>query len=351
MMMERSAACTMTLRVQKSRRGIVRGKRQQQQQGRRRRCCVVEAGGMEDGGAGRRVVYGTVSMNHAGHDKEAHPERKERLFAIEEELERSGIQSDARVRKIAHVENENEYDDEEARTTTAEKEEERILKVHSRAYVADLEGLNASMQRALDAEREKIRRASGDEAATLASVRPHILDEDTYFTTASLRAAKESARLACALVDDVVLRANAGLVPETAFALCRPPGHHAVPYEASRPFGFCLLSTVAIAVKHAQTLPNVHRVAIFDFDVHHGNGTESAFLDDPNVLFISSHQDGSFPNTGHADTTGTDGTNININFPADAGTRHNGWSQIPSLYSVIHVHSLHVLICACADVC
>jgi acetoin utilization deacetylase AcuC-like enzyme len=103
-----------------------------------------------------------------------------------------------------------------------------------------------------------------------------------------------------------------------AYALVRPPGHHALPDAA---MGFCLFGNVAIAVHHARLARGVQRVAVVDWDVHHGNGTQAAFYDDPSVLTISLHQDDNFPpDSGHVEENGAgDGEGYNINVPLPPG--------------------------------
>ena len=103
---------------------------------------------------------------------------------------------------------------------------------------------------------------------------------------------------------------------EPAVALVRPPGHHA---ERDRAMGFCFYNNVAVAAAHALA-SGVARVAIVDIDVHHGNGTQWIFYDDPRVLYISSHQFPFYPGTGAADETGTGaGAGFNVNIPLEAG--------------------------------
>jgi acetoin utilization deacetylase AcuC-like enzyme len=105
----------------------------------------------------------------------------------------------------------------------------------------------------------------------------------------------------------------------STFALLRPPGHHATP---GRAMGFCLFNNIAIAAKYALNKYSLERILILDFDVHHGNGTQAVFYDDPRVLYISTHQYPHYPGTGGIDETGSRqgrGTTINIPLPAGCG--------------------------------
>ncbi len=115
---------------------------------------------------------------------------------------------------------------------------------------------------------------------------------------------------------DAVIRGDV----KNAYALVRPPGHHAV---AERGMGFCLLGNAVIAIKHAMAVHGLERIVTVDWDVHHGNGTQSGFYDDPNVLTISIHQDMNYPpDSGTVDQTGEgagEGYNINIPLPAGSG--------------------------------
>jgi acetoin utilization deacetylase AcuC-like enzyme len=147
-----------------------------------------------------------------------------------------------------------------------------------------------------------------------ASRGPGFLDHgDTYVTPASYQAALEAVGGAISVVD-AVIEDQAG----SGFALVRPPGHHT---SATRPSGFCLLNNIAIAARYAQSL-GYPRVMIFDFDVHHGNGTQDLFEQDPSILYISTHQYGIYPGTGSIHETGSgegSGSVVNIPLPARAG--------------------------------
>jgi len=135
------------------------------------------------------------------------------------------------------------------------------------------------------------------------------LDGDTYITPLSFDAALHAAGGAIAAVD----RALDG---EHSFAFIRPPGHHA---ERARAMGFCLLNNIAIAAEHA--LKHVDRVAIVDWDVHHGNGTQHAFYPSGRVLYCSVHQEHHFPYTGSVEETGTGaGRGFTVNAPVEAGS-------------------------------
>ncbi len=106
---------------------------------------------------------------------------------------------------------------------------------------------------------------------------------------------------------------------QNAFCVVRPPGHHAT---ASRGMGFCVLNNIALAARYAQRRHGVDRVLIVDWDVHHGNGTQEIFYQDPSVFFFSSHQWPLYPGTGRADETGDgagQGTTMNFPFPAGSG--------------------------------
>lgn len=139
-------------------------------------------------------------------------------------------------------------------------------------------------------------------------------DADTFMSTGSYKAALYAAGGTIAAVGTVVK----GDVP-CAYALVRPPGHHATKNNA---MGFCVFNNIAVAANYALRAFRMERVLIIDFDVHHGNGTQEAFTHNPYVLYISTHQYPLFPGTGHLNEVGQGtgrGTAINIPLPAGCG--------------------------------
>lgn len=140
------------------------------------------------------------------------------------------------------------------------------------------------------------------------------LDADTVMSSDSYEAALYAAGGVIKAVEAVV---NGEV--NSAFALVRPPGHHATAQQA---LGFCLFNNVAIAAKYALLEFGLEHVLIIDFDVHHGNGTQEAFYDSPQVLYISTHQYPHYPGTGSIEETGrglAKGTTLNIPLPAGCG--------------------------------
>jgi len=138
------------------------------------------------------------------------------------------------------------------------------------------------------------------------------LDPDTVISEGSWEAALRSAGAAVAAVDAVL----SGQC-RNAFCATRPPGHHA---EHSAVLGFCLFNNVAVGAMHALAAHGLKRVAVFDIDVHHGNGTQDIFYDKPGLLYVSTHQDESYPGTGLAEETGVDNNILNIPLPAGSGS-------------------------------
>ena len=171
-------------------------------------------------------------------------------------------------------------------------------------------------------ERREARRASLDDLARVhesgyvrrsldgmpASGRVRV-DPDTVVSPGSGEAALRAAGAVIDAVDEVA-SGNAG----NAFCAVRPPGHHA---EAGRGMGFCLFNNVAVGAMHARAAHGLRKIAIVDFDVHHGNGTQAMFAGDPGTLFASTHQYPHYPGTGAADETGVGNL---FNAPLEAGS-------------------------------
>jgi len=136
------------------------------------------------------------------------------------------------------------------------------------------------------------------------------LDPDTYISAGSREAAYRAAGACVAAVDAVMSGED-----EMAFCAVRPPGHHAEPIS---PMGFCIFNNVAVAALHALDAHALDRVAVVDFDVHHGNGTQTIAEREPRLLFASTHQAPLYPGTGAADETGVAHNVVNAPLPAGA---------------------------------
>lgn len=152
--------------------------------------------------------------------------------------------------------------------------------------------------------------------ASIVSVRGHatMIDEDTFTSPDS----DEVARLAAGAVLTAVDHVLDGPAGSRALALVRPPGHHA---EASKAMGFCLYNNIAVGAAYARSR-GLSRVAIVDYDVHHGNGTQAMFYEDPSVLFVSSHQYPYWPGTGAQAETGRGAAEgFTLNVPLTIGDR------------------------------
>ena len=147
------------------------------------------------------------------------------------------------------------------------------------------------------------------------------LDGDTVICSDSWDAAILSAGAGLTAIDQILT----GQL-DNAFTAVRPPGHHA---EKDRAMGFCLFNNVAIAARYAIKKHRLNRVFIFDWDVHHGNGTQHSFYSDPSVYYSSAHQYPFYPGTGGEDETGTrDGLGSTLNFPLDAFTGDSAYLDI-----------------------
>jgi len=153
------------------------------------------------------------------------------------------------------------------------------------------------------------------------------IDGDTIMSPGTGEAALRAAGALCAAVAAVA----SGEV-DNAFCAVRPPGHHAEPAQA---MGFCLFNNVAVGALEAREVHGLRRVAILDFDVHHGNGTQTVCEADPELFFASTHQAPLYPGTGAANETGTNGNILNVPLPPHAGSAEmrRAWGEriLPAL--------------------
>jgi acetoin utilization deacetylase AcuC-like enzyme len=213
-----------------------------------------------------------------GHDTGSHPENPSRIAAIDAELQSQGLLANR------------------PEVAFGAADREIVARVHDEDYLQFL---------------DDIVEAGGG-----------WIDPDTMCAPDSVETAYHAAGAAIAGVDAVL----AGAV-KRAFVLARPPGHHAY---AGRAMGFCLLNTIAIAAEHALDA-GLSRVAIIDWDVHHGNGTEAIFASRPDVLFCSVHQYGSgfFPGTGQSSFTGAGaGEGYTLNVPLRPGADDSAYRTV-----------------------
>jgi len=212
-------------------------------------------------------VYDPIYLKH---DTGQHVENAKRLEAIISHLEQTGLKQQLTPVK--------------PRAASIEE----LSLVHHKQYISHIQGVAQKGGGWLDAD-------------TVMS--PNSYEAATYAAGGTIRAT------------EAVMNGEVG----SAFALVRPPGHHATPQRA---MGFCLFNNVAIATKYALAKYELERILIIDFDVHHGNGTQATFYDNLRVLYISTHQYPFYPGTGSIEETGSGaakGTTVNIPLPAGCG--------------------------------
>jgi acetoin utilization deacetylase AcuC-like enzyme len=225
--------------------------------------------------ATRRTAIARSPLSR-GHDTGNHPENASRIAAIEAELERQGLNEDRLV------------------LATRPAGMAALERVHDLSYLDEIEEISLL--------------GGGD------------LDPDTLIRADSWEAALHAAGAAIAATD-AVLDGHAG----AAFAIARPPGHHAGPRKG---MGFCLINNVAVAAAHALSR-GLDRVLVLDWDVHHGNGTQDIFYESDRVFLLSLHQSPLYPGTGATSERGTGaGQGFTLNVPLPAGTTDPAYLRV-----------------------
>jgi acetoin utilization deacetylase AcuC-like enzyme len=188
---------------------------------------------------------------------------------------------------------------------------ERLTAARAALGAVDAEWARVATQTASREDLERVHDPRFIEELLALAGRSEMIDPDTYVSEESVDAAMKAAGSVVAMVDAML----DGSVT-TGVAVVRPPGHHARP---DSPMGFCLLNNIGIAAGHARAR-GLGRVAVVDFDVHHGNGTQEMFWTDPNVLYVSLHQWPFYPGSGAVSEVGEgEGTGYTINVPLSAG--------------------------------
>lgn len=213
------------------------------------------------------LIYHPIYLMH---ETNGHPEKKERLTAILDRIQLEKLDVDLITPKPASI--------------------DQVAAIHGRGYI--------------------------DQVKAICQNGGGYLDVDTILSKSSYDAALMAAGGAIASVDAVMGEYD------SAFALVRPPGHHAKP---NRGMGFCVFNNIGVAAKHARAR-GLRKVLIVDWDVHHGNGTNDVFYSDPSVLYFSTHQHPHYPGTGRADEVGEDGAEgSKVNVPLPSGTGDAGY--------------------------
>ncbi len=225
------------------------------------------------------VTVFVTDSRFAQHNQPGHPEHAGRLFAIQHQMaQQAGLMGALKI------------------CPAREADDEDLLAVHMSGYLARLDDTTRRSQVTM-------------------------FGPDTYVTPQSFAIARLAAGGVLQVLKEVL---NGGA--DNALAAIRPPGHHATESNA---MGFCLLNNIAVAARYAQRVHGVGRVAIIDYDVHHGNGTQDIFYSDPTVLYVSTHQWPLYPGTGAVNEMGEgEGEGYTINIPLRPGTGDAGYARV-----------------------